>query len=145
MCLLVVRVFGDDAPLLRRGADLVELELLLLLIHRSSTSMVGPRRRRARLPGRLLGLRVRRFIFRGLMAVCSMSVGLDVRHPKRRGGLQRTVGDRRRDVGGPGLAPARLRRVELGRRLLVREEPLELLRLWKMTSELCSYDVASMA
>ena len=71
------------------------------------------------------------------MAVCSMSVGLDVRHPKRRGGLQGTVGDRRRDVRGPGLAPARLRRVELGRRLLVREEPLELLRLWKMTSELC--------
>ena len=70
------------------------------------------------------------------MTVGRMSVGLDVRHPKRRGGLQRTVGDRRRDVGGPGLAPARLRRVELGGRLLVREEPLELLRLWKMTSEL---------
>ena len=79
------------------------------------------------------------------MTVCSMSVGLDVRHPKRRGGLQGTVGDRRRDVRGPGLAPARLRRVELRGRLLVREEPLELLRLWKLTSELCSYNVASMA
>ena len=78
------------------------------------------------------------------MTVGRMSVGLDVRHPKRRRG-QRTVGDRRRDVRGPGLAPARLRRVELGRRLLVGEEPLELLRLWKLTSELCSYDVASMA
>ena len=74
--------------------------------------MVGARRRRARLPGRLLGLRVRRFVVGGsLMTVRSMSVGLDVRHPERRGGLQRTVGDRRSDVGGPGLAPARLRRI----------------------------------
>ena len=129
MCLLVVRVFGDDAPLLRRSADLVELELLLLIV-RSSSSMVGPRRRRARLPGRLLGLRVRRFVVGGsLMTVGSMSVGLDVGNTKRRGGLQRTVGDRSRDVRGPGLAPARLRRVELRRRLLVREEALELLRL----------------
>ena len=136
MCLLVVRVFGDDAPLLRRGADLVELELLLLLIVRSSSRVVGARRRRARLPGRLLGLRVRRVVVGGsLMAVCSMSVGLDVGDPKRRGGLQGTVGDRRRDVRGPGLAPARLRRVELRRRLLVREEALELLRLWELTSE----------
>lgn len=79
------------------------------------------------------------------MAVGRVRVGLDVRHPKRRGGLQRTVGDRRRDVRGPGLAPARLRRVELRRRVLVGEEPLELLRLWKLTSELCSYNVASMA
>ena len=79
------------------------------------------------------------------MTVGRVRVGLDVRNTKRRGGLQRTVGDRRRDVRGPGLAPARLRRVELGGRLLVREEPLELLRLWKSTSELCSYIVASMA
>ena len=64
------------------------------------------------------------------MTVRSMSVGLDVRHPERRGGLQGAVGDRRRDVRGPGLAPARLRRVELGGRVLVREEALELLRLW---------------
>ena len=68
-----------------------------------------------------------------------------VRNTKRRGGLQRTVGDRRRDVRGPGLAPARLRRVELGGRLLVREEALQLLRLWDLTSELCSNIVASMA
>jgi hypothetical protein len=79
------------------------------------------------------------------MTVCSMSVGLDVRHPKRRGGLQRTVGDCRRDVRGPGLAPARLRRVELRGRVLVREQSFKLLRLWKSTSELCSYNVASMA
>ena len=59
------------------------------------------------------------------MTVGRMCVGLDVRHTMRRGGLQRTVGDRRRDVGGPGLAPAGLRRVELGGRLLVREEALQ--------------------
>ena len=132
MCLLVVRVFGDDAPLLRRSADLVELELLLVVVgHGRLARVVGPRRRRARLPGRLdlLGLRVRRFIFRGLLTVGRVRVGLDVGDAEGRGGLQRTVGDRRRDVGGPGLAPARLRRVELRRRLLVREEALELLRL----------------
>ena len=130
MCLLVVRVFGDDAPLLRRSADLVELELLLVVVgHGRLARVVGARRRRARLPGRLLGLRVRRFIFRGLLTVGRVRVGLDVGDAEGRGGLQRTVGDRRRDVGGPGLAPARLRRVELRRRVLVREEPLELLRL----------------
>ena len=59
------------------------------------------------------------------MTVRGMSVGLDVGHPERRGGLQGAVGDRRRDVRGPGLAPARLRRVELGGRLLVREEALQ--------------------
>ena len=63
------------------------------------------------------------------MTVGGMRVGLDVRHPKRRGGLQRTVGDRRRDVRGPGFAPARLRRVELRRRFFISEEALELLRL----------------
>jgi len=75
--------------------------------------MVGARRRRARLPGRLFfGLRVRRFVVGGsLMTVGRMRVGLDVGDPKRRGGLQGAVGDRRRDVGGPGLAPARLRRI----------------------------------
>ena len=137
MCLLVVRVFGDDAPLLRRSADLVELELLLVVGHGRLARVVGARRRRARLPGRLLGLRVRRFIFRGLLTVGRVRVGLDVGDAEGRGGLQRTVGDRRRDVGGPGLAPARLRRVELRGRLLVGEEPLELLRLWELTSELC--------
>ena len=59
------------------------------------------------------------------MAVGRVRVGLDVGDPKRRGGLQGTVGDRRRDVRGPGLAPARLRRVELGGRVLVREEALQ--------------------